>query len=241
MANKIIVKGNIGNALHSVAPDHIVTVADEIFDEELQMYQSEINRLSGVFDISTTNATGGVPAKYTDLAAALGANGANVPEAVRKGGMSVKFIRSSDSKYAQYRLMLSTFTAAQFATVTNWQSSEPVQEKGQSVTDTMSQKAITDLLNSIDTSKFGKVEFDPNTRRINFYSSTSSTTVIGYISTNDIVDLSNYYTKSEVDSKDTAINNKFSDYYTKTEVDDKDAVIEGKIDSIKNGIDCGDY
>ena len=36
-------KGNIGNALHSTAKDHITTVADEIFDEDKQKYQSEIN------------------------------------------------------------------------------------------------------------------------------------------------------------------------------------------------------
>ena len=39
-----IVKGNIGNALHSVAPDHIVTTADEIFDETSSQYQSQINQ-----------------------------------------------------------------------------------------------------------------------------------------------------------------------------------------------------
>lgn len=44
MARRNIVKGNIGNALHSVAPDHITTTADEIFDEESQMYQNDINR-----------------------------------------------------------------------------------------------------------------------------------------------------------------------------------------------------
>ena len=59
----------------------------------------------GAFDISAYNATGGVLAKYADLTAALGTNGANIPDAIRKGGMSVKFVLSSDNKYVQYRLM----------------------------------------------------------------------------------------------------------------------------------------
>ena len=58
----------------------------------------------GAFDISAYNATGGVLAKYADLSAALGTDGANIPEAIRKGGMSVKFVQSSDNKYVQYML-----------------------------------------------------------------------------------------------------------------------------------------
>ena len=49
MAKKII-KGKIGNAITSVAEDHIVVVSDDVFDEKHQMYQSEINdiAMSGV-------------------------------------------------------------------------------------------------------------------------------------------------------------------------------------------------
>lgn len=44
MAEKLkIAKGNIGNALHSTAKDHITTFVDEVFDEDNQKYQSEIN------------------------------------------------------------------------------------------------------------------------------------------------------------------------------------------------------
>lgn len=43
MANKNIVKANIGNALHSVAEDHISVVATDVFDERTQKYQSEVN------------------------------------------------------------------------------------------------------------------------------------------------------------------------------------------------------
>lgn len=49
MAKKII-KGKIGNAITSVAEDHIVVVSEDVFDEKHQKYQSEINdiAMSGV-------------------------------------------------------------------------------------------------------------------------------------------------------------------------------------------------
>lgn len=44
MAKKLkIAKGNIGNALHSISKDHVTTFVDEVFDEDNQKYQSEIN------------------------------------------------------------------------------------------------------------------------------------------------------------------------------------------------------
>lgn len=44
MAEKLkIAKGNIGNALHSTAKDHVTTFVDEVFDEDKKKYQSEIN------------------------------------------------------------------------------------------------------------------------------------------------------------------------------------------------------
>jgi len=66
------------------------------------------------YDISAANSD----TAYADLAAALGMDGENVPEAVRKGGMSVKFVQTSDNKYVQYRLMAQSFTTD----VTQWQS-----------------------------------------------------------------------------------------------------------------------
>ena len=44
MAEKLkIAKGNIGNAMHSTAKDHVTTFVDEVFDEDNQKYQSDIN------------------------------------------------------------------------------------------------------------------------------------------------------------------------------------------------------
>lgn len=108
-----IVKGNIGNALHSVAPDHIVATADEIFDEALGQYQNEINQSAGAFDISEYNKSGDTPATYATLALAL----AGVPSTQQKGGMTIKYIDSTTSKYVQYRL-----TATAWSTTTaDWQ------------------------------------------------------------------------------------------------------------------------
>jgi hypothetical protein len=61
----------------------------------------------GVFDISVYKSSGGTLATYADLAAALN-GGNNIPASARKGGMSVKFVQSSDNKYVQYRLMSTT-------------------------------------------------------------------------------------------------------------------------------------
>lgn len=45
-----IVKGKIGNALTSTAADHVVAVANDIFDEQLEKYQSILNALMAVLD-----------------------------------------------------------------------------------------------------------------------------------------------------------------------------------------------
>lgn len=54
----------------------------------------------GAFDISDYNKSGSTLATYADLTAALAA----LPSEYQKGGMSVKFVQSSDNKYIQYFL-----------------------------------------------------------------------------------------------------------------------------------------
>lgn len=39
-----IAKGKIGNALTSTAKDHVVVVTNDIYDEELNQYQSVLNK-----------------------------------------------------------------------------------------------------------------------------------------------------------------------------------------------------
>lgn len=74
------------------------------------------SQIDEVYDISAHHSNN----TYVDLAAALD-GGNNIPQELRRGGMSVKFVQSSDNKYVQCRFMLSTFTTAQFANPTNWQ------------------------------------------------------------------------------------------------------------------------
>lgn len=73
-------------------------------------YTYSVLQSDGVFDISVYRATGVTPAQYADLAAALGTNGVNVPEDIRKGGMSVKFIQSTDNNYVQYMCISQAFS-----------------------------------------------------------------------------------------------------------------------------------
>src|SRR5574344_489198 len=68
------------------------------------------------FDISAHFASGGTLATYADLSAALTALD-TLSASYKKGGMSIKFIQSSDNKYVQYRLMSDTFNT----TPADWQ------------------------------------------------------------------------------------------------------------------------
>lgn len=71
---------------------------------------------SGVFDLSVHNAVDGVPATYASLSAALTALDA-LSAGYKTGGMSFKFIHSSDNKYVQYRLMADEWST----TESDWQ------------------------------------------------------------------------------------------------------------------------
>lgn len=67
------------------------------------VHLSTKTKIGEVFDISAYHATGGTLAKYADLTAALD-GGNNIPQELQMGGMSVKFVQSSDNKYVQCRL-----------------------------------------------------------------------------------------------------------------------------------------
>ena len=61
----------------------------------------------GVFDISAYHNN----TIYADLTAALGTNGANVPQFLQKGGVSVKFVQNSNNEYVQYFLTKNEWSA----------------------------------------------------------------------------------------------------------------------------------
>lgn len=86
---------------------------DDVSNPNKYVFLCVKSQIGEVFDISAYNNN----AKYADLEAALGNDGANVPQSLRRGGMSVKYVQSSDNKYVQYRLMADTFST----TESDWQ------------------------------------------------------------------------------------------------------------------------
>ena len=72
------------------------------------------------FDLSAYNAVGGTLATYEDLSAALTALNA-LPAAYKKGGMSMKFVHTSDNKYVQYIYAGTSTDVADFINVGNWE------------------------------------------------------------------------------------------------------------------------
>ena len=70
----------------------------------------------GAFDLSQHNAVGGVLAKYATLQDAITALNA-LPASYKYGGMSFKFVQSSDNNYKRFDLIADEFTTD----VTQWQ------------------------------------------------------------------------------------------------------------------------
>jgi hypothetical protein len=129
---------------------------------------------SVVFDISAYHATGGTLATYADLAEAL--SGTNVPTSVRKGGMSVKFVQTSDNKYVQFRYMSSSTAVADFTNTANWQgvdkqptpNSQSLVESG-GVDSALNYRASSGTIlynNSVDSAKVFIEAFKGHTYRI---------------------------------------------------------------------------
>lgn len=96
---------------------------------------------SGVYDVSANNSG----ATFASLSALLSAQNLDtlIPVAKRKGGMSVKYVCTSDNKYVQYRLMSDTFNT----TVSNWQGvdEEPIDDSRNLVQSGGAVNAITPL------------------------------------------------------------------------------------------------
>lgn len=79
------------------------------------------SQIDEVYDISAHHSNN----TYVDLAAALD-GGNNIPQELRRGGMSVKFVQSSDNKYVQYRLMNNQWST----TESDWQGVDDVPTAG---------------------------------------------------------------------------------------------------------------
>lgn len=88
-------------------------------DERVDGIEQDII-LGGVYDVSAKNSG----ATFASLSALL--SDANlstlIPTAVRKGGMTVKFVQSSDNQYVEYLYKVTdAATAATFTNVANWE------------------------------------------------------------------------------------------------------------------------
>lgn len=117
-------------------PDNAISTDGDDFDGDTTAKRSKIPTIGaiidgnpGVYDVSKRNPTGGPNSdgKFT-LEYILENADTLIPTSRRHGGMKICFVHSSDNNYVQYRLMLPTFTAAQFANVANWQGvdDEPI-------------------------------------------------------------------------------------------------------------------
>ena len=85
------------------------------------------SQVGEVYDISANHAD----TKYADLAAALGTNGANIPQSLQRGGMSIKFVQSSDNKYVQYLYVGTSTDDADFTNINNWEKTNLLKELNQ--------------------------------------------------------------------------------------------------------------
>ena len=81
---------------------------------KLSKLESEV-----IYDV-TANNNG---ATFTSLSALLSDENLStfIPESIRCGGMSIRFVQSSDNKYVQYRYKSSSIAAADFTNVANWE------------------------------------------------------------------------------------------------------------------------
>ena len=73
-----------------------------------------------IYDV-TTNNNGGT---FASLSALLSDENLStlIPVSVRCGGMTIRFVQSSDNKYVQYRYMCTSTANADITNVNNWQS-----------------------------------------------------------------------------------------------------------------------
>lgn len=92
----------------------------EVYYDGTSYYANNVAGVSsdGVFDVSIKYPTSGVEGGNTyTLEGALSVLNTNLSSNKKKGGMSIKFVQSSDHKYVQYRLMSDAWSL----NVSDWQ------------------------------------------------------------------------------------------------------------------------
>ena len=104
-------------------------------DDVLSAEQGKILNQQSIYDVSVHNPTAGPNSdgKFASLSALLSDSNINtlIPTAVRCGGMTIRFVQSSDNKYVQFRYMPSdAATASTFTNTANWQGVDDVPTAG---------------------------------------------------------------------------------------------------------------
>ena len=136
------------------------TVGDKLSElEQKQQIQA------GVYDVSANNDG----AVFESLQSLLSSSNLDtlIPESVRHGGMSIRFVQSSDNKYVQYRLMTASFST----TEANWQGvdNEPTTGSDNLVRSGGVKKIIdkkTEFVESTNTSEYDeKISFTSDDER----------------------------------------------------------------------------
>jgi len=101
-AKPLYYKGSRASASNSWIAGEVM----EVFYDGTNYYANNVQGAGDdVYDISSNHIVNDSPTQYSNLASALGTNGANVPADKRSGGMSVKFIRQI---LAVYRVVKTT-------------------------------------------------------------------------------------------------------------------------------------
>lgn len=113
---------SIDAALQELSPDQTEALA---LATDVVNLKKDVDQ-GAVFDVSAKYPTSGVDGGNTyTLEGALAVLNANLPANKKKGGMSIKFVQSSDNKYVQYRYMLeyanTTAGNQAFLDTANWQ------------------------------------------------------------------------------------------------------------------------
>lgn len=94
-----------------------VTSTKAVYDENNKSLYNILNRVEPgiIYDVSALNDG----AVFESLSALLSSSNLStlIPTSVRHGGMSIRFVQSSDNKYVQYRLMTNQWST----TPTDWQ------------------------------------------------------------------------------------------------------------------------
>ena len=138
-----------------------------------------------VYDISVAKAVNNVPAQYESLSAAFGTNGANIPQDIRREGMSIKFVQSSDSKYVQYMYHGTSTAVADFTNTANWEKMNLEDEiseinNGKLETFDKEEVRVTDIQN-----------WHPEGKTDGYYNTENGTWLAGY-DTSARIDVSGY-------------------------------------------------